>query len=152
MNKREGLSFQEREKDGISRREFLSGAAGFLGSVFIHDTARATQKLNRMLEDASANKERAPKFSVEIFYGRHGTEKDITAEFKNKFAAADIYAPELVRWDRETQDAYQAISNGEKTPEEYFAEHPKQKSSIFYAFRHAELDLLYQSKKNDPLC
>lgn len=91
----------------------------------------------------SKEKKEEPKISYEIFYSPHETAKDI-AGLEELFRHCDIYVPEARNWTPELLADFQALSQGEKTPNEVGKKYYNalEKSAKFKTF-----EIIYKSRK-----
>lgn len=84
--------------------------------------------------------------SVLIFYGPHGTAKDMEG-LADRFAETDIYIPEQLGWTKEDHEFYNEISQGTKTPEEALSEKGIDLDEVGDSLFLQELKIIYNSSK-----
>ena len=109
-------------------------------------TREAGDSLNKSLEQE--RKPGEPKISINIFYGSHGTGRDIEG-LQDAFAEADVFIPEFWTWrDRELQD-FRSLSEGVKKPSDVIKgiDATEEILSFFYT----QLKMIYNSNKHIAL-
>lgn len=79
------------------------------------------EELQRRERISSQETRETPPFSVDIFYGLHGTEED-SPGLEEKFKEADIYVPELANWVGSSFWLFRDLSQGVISPEEFVKE------------------------------
>ena len=134
---------QKESEEGITRRELFKGA-GLFGLLLA-----AKPKEAAALVEEWANKERKegePKISIEIFYGAHGTKKDVEW-LKEKLKTADIYAPELAGFRKNDNRIFNEVSQGKKEPAKALEELRAEKNHPFYPYFLHQLHAIYESRK-----
>lgn len=134
------------DKEDISRRNFLKGAAiGLFGSLIAGKTEAAISLLEKIAGSPEKN-EQGPKINFDIFFSAHNTIKDLE-KLPDKIKAVDVYVPEFVGWNEDDLKAYNAISLGTMKPEEYLEKNEINPSGQTGQKLLQELKALYESKK-----
>lgn len=86
-----------------------------------------------------------PRISYSIYFAAHTTVIDL-AGLAQPFSQADIYITEAPGWNRETMQAFNAVSKGKMSPGEALPLLADQGSSTYFA-RQQELRIIHNSKK-----
>lgn len=75
--------------------------------------------INEGRKASKPEEERRHKINPHISYGGHAMRKDV-GELKNLFRNADIYIPEIRRYDSEVAGIFQKVSSGALDPKNIF--------------------------------
>ncbi len=86
--------------------------------------------------------EKEPKVFYHILYGSHRTAEDF-AKLEKAFNKADVYIPEMARWDKDLLEEYNQVSRGKISPEWMVKKYGKSDNSFFAE----ELNVISDSQK-----
>lgn len=144
---RAGVIKDANKAEDLTRRDFLikMGAAATLGLDF---QPRRGWAETDVLVESRKNREMQPT-RIHILYLSH-TKPEELIRFRDRIKEADIYIPEGIGWSQEYLDDINAVSKGAVTPKEFLEKMnitPRHFSSNFYYFLKAELEEIYDSKK-----